>query len=311
MRRHDGNRYDSLKRELIGFCDNNTNLPGITSDRVLDVLIKQLIDSIRRVEYIYVSGRRNIDLNRTDPTNEVFDPILAAIYFKKNGNIDEAFWLAFLSVNYGKHKRYGWMMSRDIYGGLNAGIIWTWANVSDNTSEFKQWISANYEYIGGMFGNHRKYESLRPNSARPPGDVVESYVEWAGETKSHSDLIKRCIAEVGSDPREMFHYLYRSMSKVISFGRTSRFDYLTLLTKIGLADIEPGMTYMQNSTGPASGAKLLFYGNANATVKNAVLEMNLQKLEQALSLPKLGMQVLEDALCNWQKNPLSYIYFRG
>ena len=94
------------------------------------------------------------------------------------------------------------------------------------------------------------------------------------------------------------------MSAVARFGRTARFDYLTMVGKLGLAAIEPPSTYMEGSTGPVRGARLLFGGRENATT----LDSWLVELEAELHV---GMQVLEDALCNWQKSPNEFKPFRG
>jgi len=56
------------------------------------------------------------------------------------------------------------------------------------------------------------------------------------------------------DPRKAFYDLYRMMEVVASIGITARFDYLTMVGKLGLASIEPGSTYMQGATGPLQGA---------------------------------------------------------
>jgi len=69
-----------------------------------------------------------------------------------------------------------------------------------------------------------------------------------------------------------------------------------MIGKLELAAIEPGSTYMQNATGPLSGARLLFGVHHGATQ----LDHWLIELEAQLGV---GMQVLEDALCNWQKSP--------
>ena len=93
-------------------------------------------------------------------------------------------------------------------------------------------------------------------------------------------------------------------ANVIRFGRLARFDYLAMLGKLGLAQIEPGSTYMDGSTGPRRGA-LSLYGQG---YKAADLDHWLIELDQVLGV---GMQVLEDALCNWQKSPNVFKHFRG
>lgn len=114
----------------------------------------------------------------------------------------------------------------------------------------------------------------------------------------------------GDQPRLVFDWLYRSMLKsVASFARTGTFDYLTMLGKMQLANIEPGSTYMTGATGPLSGARLLF-GDTSKSLKPATLDAWLVDLESHLNIA-FGMQVLEDALCNWQKNPRVFLPFRG
>lgn len=94
------------------------------------------------------------------------------------------------------------------------------------------------------------------------------------------------------------------MRAVARFGRTARFDYLTMLGKLGLAAIEPAFAYLENSTGPIRGARLLFGADETA----AIPERWLVELDAKLSV---GMQVLEDALCNWQKSPARFVPFRA
>ena len=87
--------------------------------------------------------------------------------------------------------------------------------------------------------------------------------------------------------------------------------FLLWWAKLGLVSIEPGSTFMQGSTGPVKGARLLFGGSTHAGIDCSTLEERLVNLEGDLSLGKMGMQVLEDALCNWQKSPEEYKLFRG
>jgi hypothetical protein len=98
------------------------------------------------------------------------------------------------------------------------------------------------------------------------------------------------------------------MSSVRRFGRIAKFDYLTMLGKLGLAPIEPGSAYLGEATGPKRGAQLLFQGSLNAKVPTRDLDTWLNELEEALGV---GMQVLEDAICNWQKSPRRFVHFRG
>ena len=316
MRPKDRDLYNKLNSQLFEFEKNKFSLPGIKNKYTRDTFIKQIIDSIRRVQYVFTICRRDINPDRADPTSEYFDPLKAAILFKRNDMPDEAFWLAFLSIHFGKNIKTGWHLVRDIYGGLGNTDHWTWDRTSSNPKLFKQWLADNYitlttDGIPRYFGNHRKYETLNPESNSNTGAVIESYVNWIKPAESHTQFIQEYINNFGNDARVLFDELYKSMNIVKRFGRTAKFDYLTMVAKLGLVNIEPGLTYMRNSTGPIRGARLLFGGNINSNISYNSLEENLVQLESKLSLGNIGMQVLEDALCNWQKNPSRYILFHG
>ncbi len=312
MKVRDKELYAELDKQLLQFSKEKLPLPGVDSSISRDVFVKQLIDSIRRVKYVFTVCVRDISNKRADPTSDYFDPLRASVLFQQQAMTDEAFWLVFLATHFGKALRSGWRLTRDIYGGLGSKDHWTWERTSANPEEFKRWLADNYKILKSdgiprRFSNHRKYETLNPDSANNTGAIIESYVKWISPPKTHELLIQEAKHEVGNEPRAIFDYLYKSMNKVLRFGRTARFDYLTMVAKVGLAGIEPGSTYMQGSTGPASGARLLFGGNISCSA----LEKKLCRLEADLSLGRMGMQVLEDALCNWQKNPNEYKLFLG
>jgi len=81
-----------------------------------------------------------------------------------------------------------------------------------------------------------------------------------------------------------------------------------MIGKVGLAPIEPGSAYLQGATGPLLGARLLFGGRTGAALGRSSLDGWLVELGAELGV---GMQVLEDALCNWQKSPGRFRRFRG
>ena len=61
---------------------------------------------------------------------------------------------------------------------------------------------------------------------------------------------------------------------------------------------------MAGATGPKRGGELLFGTQKDA----ATLDRWLVELNTELDV---GMQVLEDSLCNWQKSPHRFVRFRG
>ncbi len=315
MNHRDKQIYSKLEGELYMFEQTIRTLPGIESVVSRDVFIRQIIDSIHRIKSVTILNSRDISPIRIDPNNESFDPLKAAIYYKREGSIDEAFWLTFLATHFGKASKSGWQLVSRVYGELGNGNIWTWERTSSNPQQFVEWLAENYLPIlsdGDVrFSNHRKFESLRPDSHRSTGKVVASYINWIGPTRSHTNLLSEGVSRVGENPRDMFHYLYKSMDKVLAFGRLGKFDFLTMLAKLELALIEPGLSYIAGASGPKSGASLMFHGSKKSNLSAAQLEKLVIELESQISVAPLGMQALEDSLCNWQKNPERYTRFSG
>ena len=281
--------YDNLANELAKINDDITPLPGINRTDYRNTFIRQIIDSVRRIEFIYRIKERDISADRCDPTNEHFDPIRAAILKKRENNIDEAIWLIFLSIHFGKHLSHGWLMTRDLYSGLEENNTWSWDRVCKNKSDFDDWFKAHYASIRGAFGNHRKYESIRPDAQRNLNKIVSSYINWVGENHSHIDLINNAPEQCQADPKFMFQYLYNSLSDVMSFGRTARFDFLTMLGKTDMFNIIPGSVFLKGATGPLKGAKLLLTGNRDADIDTATLENILDAINNKLSIGIMGM----------------------
>lgn len=313
MRPRDRGRAQQLDEGLRAFDRDERPLPGIRPAAHRAALLKQLVESIHRIEYISVIRTRDISDLRADPSSDLFDPVKAAVLFQRRGQIDEAFWMVFLFVHFGKNLRTGWRLARDVYGGLGR-ITWDWARTSSKPERFCRWLADNEATLRGgdgvsrHFGNHRKYQSLDATSDTGTGAAVQSYVEWVNPPRTHQMLFDEAQQRAGGDPRAAFDYLYRSMTAVASFGRTAKFDYLTMVGKLELAPIEPGSTYMQGATGPVSGARLLFGGSKTAKLRRKDLDAWLVELGAYLDV---GMQVLEDALCNWQKSPTIFKGFRG
>lgn len=316
MRIKDANLYNKLNDELIEIDKLIMELPGLNSDITRHIFVMQIIDSIRRVKFAMLLNDSLISDERANPNSTLFDPLKAAVLFKRKQSYDEAFWLVFLFVHFGKNAKSGWQLVRDIYGALGSSKHWNWSRISSNPDSFHQWLKRNYskltsDGIHRAFGNHRKYESLNPASSKSTSYVLKSYVMWVGPNKSHLKLVQNIADTLGNEPRILFENLYNSMNKIERFGRLAKFDYLTMVAKLGLANIEPGHTFIKGSTGPMQGAQLLFNQNQTTKISNSEIKDKLITLERHLSIGPMGMQVLEDAICNWQKTPTAYKYFAG
>jgi hypothetical protein len=295
-----------LETDLAAFSANRRTLPGITDPAARATLAMQMVASLRRLDYSDIIRNRDISPDRADPNSLSFDPEKAAVFHMRAGNIDEAFWLAFLITHFGRNLPHGWQRLREVYSCLG-GQTWTWARVSANPAAFRAWLLAHQDQIGGGFGSHRKRESIRADVPDGTATVVESYVTWVGPAHSHAALMANLTQAGGNSPESVFDYAYESMN-VTRFGRLGRFDYLCLLGRLGFSQIRPGRAYLKGATGPLDGARLLFGGATNAALRWALLEDWILELDDVLGV---GMQVMEDSLCNWQKSPIHFRHFRG
>jgi len=278
-------------------------LPGVAATSRRQTLAKQMVASIRRQDYRDLIRTRPIDPARVNPGSPMFDPERAAVLHARAGRMDEAIWLVFLATHFGRHRNHHWVRVRDVYSGLGSGI-WTWARVCSSSGAFRAWLDSHAGAISGGCGSHRKYESLV--GAKGTGAVVEGLVAWAGSVGSLAGRFATLVREAGNDPHVIFDHIYRSF-QVVRFGRLGRFDLLSVMGRLGILPIEPGSAYLKGATGPLRGAHLLFGGDPLAA-KEVVLEAWLLDLDQHL---EIGMEVMEDSLCNWQKNPDTFVHFRG
>ena len=280
-------------------------LPGILDGRAVETLALQFVASIRREKYFELVQAKQISPSRADPNSAHFDAERAIAYHMQQNNVNEAAWLVFLMTYFAKPKPTGWLRLRDIYGKQGAGI-WDWQSVSANPAAFVGWLTANWQGIRGKFGNHRKYESLRPNAQRSMARVVTDYTTWIGPN-GHQQFFSDIVRRSGNDPTVIFDTLYSEMN-VVSFGRLAKFDYLSMIGRYRIAPIFAGSAYLDGATGPAKGARLLFDGDREGTTSTHDLQLFLNALDTDL---QVGMQVIEDALCNWQKQPFVFEHFKG
>lgn len=280
-------------------------LPGIADPCALETLALQFVASLRREDYFQLIQRKQVPAQRADPHHPAFDPERAVVHHLQHGNVDEAAWLVFLMTHFAKPAEAGWRRLRDVYGALG-GETWTWAKVSRVPEAFEAWLDVNWTNIGGKFGNHRKYESLRTDANRGTAKVVASYVCWIRDA-GHQAFFAGAVRTAGNDPHTIFDALYRGM-RVTSFGRLAKFDYLAMLGRYGIAPISAGSAYLDGATGPLMGARLLFNGRRDGPSTTRDLQRHLDELDADLAV---GMQVMEDGLCNWQKSPFAFVHFRG
>lgn len=284
--------------------------PGVDSDSALRSLVCQIIESLRRRKFVELALEADISVERANPDSGLFDPIRASILHNREEQTDEAFWLVFLATHFGKHRYDGWRACAEFYRGDGVEARWSFDRVVAEGASLARWLRRNSERFSGRFGNHRKYESTRADSARSLDKIVASYIDWIVDSpqQCHESKFEEALEESEFDPKLAFENLFRSMDSVLSFGRTAKFDYLTMLSKVRLATIEPDSCHLRKATGPFAAAKLLFGARGSSARVRDALDAKLIHFGAVIGLP---MDVLEDSLCNWQKSPEEFVPFRG
>ncbi|WP_431674486.1 hypothetical protein [Rhizobium leguminosarum] len=310
MERAHYDRRAELDAAITAYEKAHGKLAGLSTAARKNTWLDQLISSLRRIEYMKLLTTAKIDPAREDPNDLLFDPIRAAARLGKLGKRDEAVWMAFIATHFGKHVTDGWKLAANVLGSFGAGPVWDVATYGNDCTAFDRMLVQNQAALAdplksGRFSNHRQYQSKKPNIISA---VCSTYYDWQFSAGGFAQLIQKTHQRVGQNPTEVFDDLYRSLNSVYGFGRLGKFDFLTMLSKLDLAPIEAGSAYIVGATGPLSGAKLLFYNTTNHAVSAGQLSPRVDGLDNYL---QTGKQVIEDSLCNWQKSPDKYIYFKG
>jgi hypothetical protein len=213
----------------------------------------------------------------------------------KDGDLDEAYWRGFLAAHFGRCTSQIEDGTQDSAGQLLCGFgtepKWTWQKVRHDETAFHKWLSSQTDPLKSLrFGNHRKYESQNPGNL---WRVIKSFFAKVKHRGGSPATLFKVDASEAGDAREKFSVLYWRLRGIKQFGRTGRFDWLTFLADLNVLEVYPDSCYIKGSTGPLKGAKRLWPGRP---VKE--LEILANNLAECL---KVSPQVVEDALCNWQK----------
>ncbi len=245
--------------------------------------------------------RGDVDIPaRVKAPTKIF-PIKEA-YRLRHRDPEEAIWLAFLSTQVGWDRPAS---CEQLYCAFGSEPAWQWARVRSNPHEFVQWLSSNHQRLRKVapFGNHRKRETHKPGRGTP--DTIRTYSERVGN--SQVEFLRSRVA--GDDP---FETLYCALDPVVRFGRTARYDFVRLLVNLGILEslglgaVRPQRCYLAGATGPLEGARRMF-GAADPPqrAKSAWIDGLEQQCLRLSKLVACDLQVIEDALCNWQKESQS------
>lgn len=263
----------------------------------LNILARQTHDSIRRIE-IYEAYKKRA----TRATYEKLDFHHTSIPFvlaqRSDLSLINRLWVLFVATYFGKSNKSKWeLFNRATFD--NNGSIILFENIQKDLNKYFEHLSSFDFFEGCTYSNHRKFTPKRLNGQKGVFESMEYIVEN--------------IDQYSVENKMDFDSMYKLAQKTPNFGRLAAFDFSSSLVKCGLNIEEPQSMYAEHSTGPLNAVGLLLRLTNKSTLLTEKLRIcsSLMKWFQENTDIFMVGQVLEDAICNWQKNTTQYILYHG
>ncbi len=263
----------------------------------LNVLAKQTYDSIRRIEIYKTYSLRAIQaVEENKPFIYTSNPFILAQ--RPDLTISDRVWIIYLATYFGKSNKSKWTLFNRASFDNNNELITFDKIQSDLNSYFKYLDSLDF-FDGCTYSNHRKYTAKKLYGEKGLFRSIEYFV--------------KNIESYVTDGEMSFHDMYKLAQKIPNFGRLGGFDFTSALVKSGLNIAEPTSMYAEHSTGPLQGLKLLLRLTGSNTSMASQKKLGVDLMDWFSRNSNIFMvgQVLEDCICNWQKDTTNYIRYTG
>ncbi|MRT17562.1 hypothetical protein F3C99_11410 [Vitellibacter sp. q18] len=280
--------WDKAIKEILGKQIDN---------KMIYVLANQTSDSIRRIQ-IYDAYRLRAQeaVQGKKSFFHTSNPFVLAQ--RSDLNYQNRVWIIYLATYFGKSNKSKWELFNRATFRKNQSIILFDEIQADLNNYFKFLVSFDF-FQDCDYSNHRKFT---------PKNLLNSN----GLFRSIEYFVKN--VEFYSSENEMeFDEMYLRSQKIPNFGRLAGFDFTSSLVKCRFNIKEPKSMYADNSTGPLQALELLLKLTNNNSSKVSQKQLSADLMEWFLKNSRIYMtgQVLEDAICNWQKNTVKYIRYSG
>lgn len=285
-------RLKNLWRQAIAEILNSQ-----INESQLEILAKQSIDSIRRIE-IYRAYRIRADQAVFSNKSYIFTSNPFVLCQRPDLEVQDKVWIIYLATYFGKSDKSKWeLFERAAFNQKKS--FFSFALVKSDLDMYFQYLSSIDFFQNCNYSNHRKFTAKKLQGEKGFFRSVEYFV------KNIDEYTPKC--------RMDFHKMFQLSQKIPNFGRLAGFDFTSSLVKCGVNVDEPLSMYAENSTGPLQGLGLLLRLTSNNSSKSTQIKLSHELTEWFLENSKIFMvgQVLEDAICNWQKNTRTYIKYKG
>ena len=132
-----------LTRRMLRIQDS---LPGIADRDSLNSLALEIAWSqttIIELRTLVASGKLS---GAHSPSSRDWEPYSAIVSLHKKGDIEEATWLAFLTIHIGPRRDSGWLSLRTVYAGLDEGLL-DWDRMRDDPAFITGWCVRHAEEL--------------------------------------------------------------------------------------------------------------------------------------------------------------------
>ena len=277
----------AIKEVLTGKIDSNK----------LNILAKQTFDSIRRIQIYETYKIKALQASQEKrPFIYTSNPFVLAQ--RPDLNFENRAWIIYLATYFGKSNKSKWTLFNRSVFRKDQSIIKFDQIQSDLDGYFKYLYSFDF-FQDCTYSNHRKYTAKKLLGSKGLFRSMEYFVN---------------NFELYSSEDEMeFHEMYLLSQKIPNFGRLGGFDFTSSLVKCKFNVKEPKSMYADHSTGPLQALELLLKLTNNNSSLASQKQLSWDLMEWFLKKSKIFMtgQVLEDAICNWQKDTRKYIRYTG
>lgn len=263
----------------------------------LNILARQTNDSIRRID-IYESYKKRA----LQAVNEKQDFIHTSIPFVLAQRTDlsqiNKVWVLYIATYFGKSSKSKWELFNRATFDNNRSIM-LFENIQKDLDKYFKYLYSFDFFDGCTYSNHRKFTAKRMTGEKGVFGSMEYFV--------------KNIDQYSVDNKMDFHSMYKLAEKIPNFGRLAAFDFSSSLVKCGLNIEEPNSMYAEHSTGPLDAIDLLLRLTNNKSSSNEKYKLctDLMRWFEDNTYIFMAGQVLEDALCNWNKNTSKYYKYTG
>lgn len=263
----------------------------------LNILALQTNDSIRRIA-IYEKYKERA-LKAAEENQEFIDTSIPFVLAQRPDlNLKNRLWVLYIATYFGKSNKSKWELFNRATFDENGTII-LYDEIKEDINKYFAYLSSFEFFDKCDYSNHRKFTPKRLEGHK-------------GVFNSMTYLVNN-MDQFAIEEKMDFHSMYKLAQKIPNFGRLAAFDFSCSLVKCGLNVEQPLSMYAEHSTGPMDAIGLILRLTKNNTSPDAKKKLCTDLMNWFVEKASIFMigQVLEDAICNWQKNTSAYTKYIG